>query len=225
METQRFKKLIGILTSITLVVAGVIAFNPAAVMAAINTAVDEGTGSISLSSSGAVTVTSTQLGLVKTVFDTSGNCLASSDSDPACNTTDTSAVLTGTELVFVVYVDNTTSINATDVRFQDDIDDNVGGGDYFEFQTDEFAVSEGIMIDTGSIATGATKGAIWTALTTGTSLTNALDGATAGEYCGITGTDPAVLTCGGTGAGGSNAQLDVANSTVTAIKFHVIKRD
>ena len=169
METQRFKKLIGILTSITLVVAGVITFNPAAVMAATNTAVDEGTGGISLSTSGPVDVTSTQLGLVKSVFTTAGVCIASSDSDAACGGVTTAAVLTGTELVFVIYVNNTTAINATDVRFEDSIDDVTAGPDYFEFQTATFGATDGIMIDTG-IATASTKADIWTALTTGTAL-------------------------------------------------------
>lgn len=227
MKKKGFEKLKYLLKSITIVMAGLLAFNVTHLMAATNTAIDEGSGGISLSSSGAVTVTSTQLGLVKAVFDTSGNCLASQPADAACNSSATStAVLTGTEVVFVIYVDNTTSINANNVRFQDAIDDITAGPDYFEFQTDTFAAGKGIMIATG-IGTGSSKAAIWTALSSGTSLTNALDGSTGtNEYCGIdTTVSPDLLTCGGDASSPNNDQVDITNSTITAIKFHVIKRD
>lgn len=225
MKRKRFKKIITLSRAITVVIAGALVFNSASAMAATNNAVDEGTGGISLTSSGDVTVTSTQLGLVKAVFDTSGNCLASQPADGSCNGGATSAaVLTGTELVFVIYVDNTTSINAANVRFQDSIDDVAA--DYFEFKPDEFGAGQGIMIAT-AIPSGSTKAAIWTALSGGTALTNAFDGNTGtNEYCGInTAASPDVLTCGGDAVSPNNDQLDITNSSITAIKFHVIKRD
>ena len=225
MSKRFFQPMLGFLSRVMAGIAlAMILFNPAVVPAATNQAIDEGTGGLTLSASGNVTVTSTQLGLVKAVFDTSGNCLASSDSDAACNATTSTAVLTGTELVFVVYVDNTTTTNATDVRFQDDIDDVTA--DYFEFQSNEFGAGQGITIATG-IATAATKATIWTALTGGTALTNAFDGGAAvNEYCGIdTAVSPDQLICGGDAVSPDNDQVDIANSTITAVKFHVIKRD
>ena len=194
--------------------------------AATNDAINQGTGSTPLSNTTtSVTVTSTQLGLVKVVYDTSGNCLASSDADGACNSGTTSvSVPTGTELVFAIYVPNTTAISAPDIRFQDNIDDVAT--DYFEFQANEFAASTGIAWATRA-ATGATKANIWTALASPTNLTNAFDGSTgSNEYCGIdTSASPDQLICGGDASSPNNDQVDVAADTLFAIKFHVIKRD
>lgn len=194
------------------------------VMAATNQAIDQGTGGITLTNSGTVTVTSSSLALVKAIFNTSGTCLASSDSDAACNTTSSVSVPTGTELVFVIYVSNATGIAANDIRFQDNIDDVTA--DYFEFQANKFAASQGIMWATRA-ATGATKANIWTALSTGTALTNAFDGSTgANEYCGInTGVSPDQMICGGDTVSPNNDQVNVSSDQVFAVKFHVIKRD
>ncbi len=194
--------------------------------AATNDAINEGTGTTPLSNSTtSVTVTSTQLGLVKVVYDTSGNCLASSDSDGTCNGGATTvSVPTGTELVFAIYVANTTAISATDIRFQDNIDDVAT--DYFEFQPNAFAAATGIAWATRA-ATGATKVNIWTALATPANLTNAFDGSTgSNEYCGIdTTASPDQLICGGDAVSPDNDQVDVTADTLFAIKFHVIKRD
>lgn len=205
------------------VIAALAVANPA--FAAVNSAVDGG-GGILLGGSGNVTVTSTQLNLVKAVFDSTGTCIASSDSDAACGGTNTVAVLTGTRLTFVIYVDNTTAINATDVRFTDSIDDVAA--DYFQFQT-QFsgcAAGEGMRFD-NTVATGGTKAAIYTAATAGTCLTNALDGgAAANEYAGIdTAVSPDVLYVGGDAVAPDNDQVDIPGNTIWSIAFDVIKLD
>ncbi len=194
--------------------------------AATNDAINQGTGTTPLANSAtSLTITSTQLQLVKVVYNTSGTCLTSSDSDAACNGGATSvSVPTGTELVFVIYVPNSTAVTANDIRFQDNIDDVTA--DYFEFQPNEFAASQGIAWATRAV-TGATKANIWTALSTPTNVTNAFDGSTGtNEYCGIDTTlSPDQLICGGDASSPDNDQVDVATDTLFAIKFHVIKRD
>lgn len=194
-------------------------------MAAINQAVDGGGGGVTLQDSLNVTVTSTQLGLVKVVYDTSGNCLASSDSDAACNGGANSiSVPTGTTLRFVIYVANTAAVTASDIRFVDNIDDVAV--DYFEFQANTYGAGQGIMWGTRA-ATGATKANIYTAVTGGTAVTNALDGSTqVNEYAGIdTAVSPDVLYVGGDASSPDNDQVDVAADTVFAVTFDVIKRD
>ena len=225
MQLLRIIRLFQFLVVLGIALLGGLILNSQIVLAASNTAINEGSGAVSLNSSGAITVTSTELALVKAVFDTSGNCLASQPADGACNSGATSiAILTGTEVVFVVYVDNSTTINATNVRFQDSIDDVTS--DYFEFQPNEFAPTQGIIIDSG-IASGSSKAAIWTALASGSALTNAFDGSSqVNEYCGIdTAASPDLLTCGGDASSPDNDELDISGNTITAIKFHVIKRD
>lgn len=195
-------------------------------MAATNEALDGGGGGILLGGSGTVTITSTQLGLVKAVFDQAGNCLASSDNDPACGVApfNDTAVLTGTRLTFVIYVDNTTAITANDIRFIDDIDDNAGAGDYFQFVTDTYGAGQGLAF--GTTGSGDTKANIRTAAMTGTPLTNALDGAAQlNEYAGIdTAASPDRLYVGGDNVSPDNDQVDVGNQ-VWAITFDVIKLD
>ncbi len=217
---------------LTLIVISTVLFSAALVgtaMAAVNSANDGGGGGIILGGSGNVTVTSTQLGLVKAVYDSAGNCIASSDSDAACGGTSSVSVLTGTKLTFVLYVDNTTAISATDVRFVDNIDDDSGAGDYFQFQT-QFTIAgcaagQGMAFGTRASA-GADKNNIYTAATGGTCLTNALDGSTqVDEYAGVSGASPAVLSVGGDASSPDNDRVDVTNGQVWAIAFDVIKLD
>ena len=210
-----------ILFVIGFVICAMALANPA--FAATNEAVD-GLGAILLGGSGTVTVTSTQLGLVKAVFDSAGTCLASSDSDAACGGTNTVAILTGTRLTFVIYIDNTTAITATDVRFTDDIDDVAA--DYFQFALAGCAAGEGMAFD-ATVATGGTKAAIRTAAIAGTCLTNALDGAAQlNEYAGInTGVSPDVLYVGGDAVAPDNDQVDIPANTVWSVAFDVIKLD
>ncbi len=211
---------------LTLVVISTVLLSVALVgtaMAAVNSANDGGGGGILLGGSGNVTVTSTLLGLVKAVFDSAGNCIASSDSDAACGGTNTVAVLTGTRLTFVIYVDNTTAIAASNIRITDSITD--AAPDYFQFVTDTYGVGQGLAF--GTTVTADTKANIYAAATGGTALTNALDGAAqVNEYAGIdTAATPDVLYVGGDAVSPDNDQVDVAATTVWAITFDAVKLD
>ncbi len=227
-ETKKEEKMFSKLKSILIVIVALFAICAMAgsAMAAINNAVDGGGGGVTLGASGNVTIISTALGLVKAVYDSAGNCLASSDSDALCGSTNSINVPTGTLLTFVIYVDNTSTVQATDVRFRDDIDDVAA--DYFEFQTTTYgsAPDRGIMWGTRASA-AADKNNIYTAATTGTAQTNALDGSTqVNEYAGIdTTTSPDELYVGGDASSPDNDQVDIAASTVFAVSFDVIKRD
>lgn len=185
------------------------------VMAATNQATDPGGGGVSLASSGTVTVTSSALALVKAVYSAStGSCLASSDLDALCGSTGSVNVPAGTRLRFVIYVDNTTTNPATDVRFQDSIKDI--GPDYFVFQPNAFAAGDGIR--SATLATGSNKNAIKTALSSGTNRTNVVSNA---DIAGIDMVaSPDLLSAGLPG----NAQLDIAATTIFAIEFEVIKQ-
>lgn len=198
-----------------MVLAAVMLFAAGTASAATNTATDAGGGGVSLTASPAVTVLSTQLTLVKAVY--SGNtCLASSDSDAACGGGNSTNVPTGTLLTFVIYVDNSTGLALTDVRFLDSIRDVTAGPDYFEFQPDTYAAGQGIRYATA--VSGSTKAAIKTALGSGTILTNTVSGA---DIAGIdTAASPDLLSVGQPG----NAALGVAATTTFAIEFNVIKR-
>lgn len=99
--------------------------------AATNTATNAVGGGVTLTDSGAVTVTSTNLLLVKQVYDNTGNCLASSPSDASCNGGATSvAVAAGTTLKFLIFVKNTSDVALSDVRFTDVLDTSATGFTY-----------------------------------------------------------------------------------------------
>jgi hypothetical protein len=172
-------------------------------------------GGISLTDSTDVTVNSTALALVKAVYSNT-TCLVSTDNDAACGgATDTVSVPAGTTLRFVIYVANTTGLQASDVRFQDAITD--AGGDYFEFQPNAYGAGTGIR--TATLASGTpTKADIITALNGGTPLTNIVSGA---DSAGIdTTVSPDLLTVGQAG----NAAVNIPATNTFAIEFTVIKR-
>ena len=99
--------------------------------AATNAASDPGGGSQSLTASGNVTVNAAALQLVKQVYDSAGNCLASSPTDATCNSGATTvSVPAGTTLKFLIFVKNTTAIALTDLRFQDALDVSATGFTY-----------------------------------------------------------------------------------------------
>ncbi len=184
-----------------------------AAQAATNDATNLAGGTTSLTNSGTVTVNSAALTLIKAVFDAgSGTCLASDDADAACNSTTTVSVPAGRTIKFLIYVDNTTGVSATDVRFQDMLDDT--GFTY-----------TAASIKWATAATGATKAAIFTAANTGTALTDAFDGSTgSNEYAGIdTGVSPDNLTVGGNAVSPDNDTVNIAANTVFAIVFTAVK--
>lgn len=151
--------------AVTLVAAGAPAWG------ATNTATDPGGGGITLTSSGAVTVnaTASALQLVKQVYDTSGNCLASQPADATCNSSATSiTVPVGMSLKFLVFVKNTSDIALTDIRFQDVLDTSATGFTYVAASIKRTANDGTAPADT------ATAAQIYTAANGGTAQTDAL---------------------------------------------------
>ena len=114
------------LAATTLLAAGAPAW------AATNTASDPGGGGVSLTSSGAVTVTSSALQLVKQVWNGTGTtCLASQPADATCSSSATSVTVpAGTSLQFLIFVKNTSDVALTDVRFEDVLDTTASGFTY-----------------------------------------------------------------------------------------------
>jgi hypothetical protein len=140
--------------------------------AATNQATDPGGGGVSLTSSGLVTVNSSgsALQLVKQVYDSSGNCLASMPADATCNSSATSVTVpTGIGLKFLIFVKNTTDVALTDVRFEDILDTTTTGFTYTASSIKRTANDSTAPADT------ATAAQIYTAANTGTPQTDALD--------------------------------------------------
>jgi hypothetical protein len=110
--------------TITMAVA-VVLFSATMSMAAVNNAQDAG-GTFPLTASLDVTVNTLALAsfqLVKVVYDSAGNCLASSDGDAACNGGLLIAdVPAGTALQFMIYIENPSTVQLTDISFEDVVD-------------------------------------------------------------------------------------------------------
>ena len=100
--------------------------------AATNTATNALGGGVTLADSGAVTVTSSSLQLVKQVWNGAGTtCLASQPADAACNSSATSVTVpAGSSVQFMIFVKNTSDVALTDVRFQDVVDTTGTGFTY-----------------------------------------------------------------------------------------------
>jgi uncharacterized repeat protein (TIGR01451 family) len=180
------------------------------VMAAINQATDPGGGGVALTASGAVTVNSAALQLVKQVWTTAGVCLASAPADPACNGSATTVIVpVNTQLKFVIFVKNTTNLALNDVRFQDVLDVSATG----------FTYVAGTLKYDGNQLDTATSGQIYTAVDAGTPETDAVD-AGAGRYASIVGGSN--LTVGAV-AGQANAALSVAANRAFALEFQARK--
>jgi hypothetical protein len=180
------------------------------VMAATNQATDPGGGGVTLSASGAVTVNSAALQLVKQVWTTAGACLASSPADATCNGSATTAtVAAGTPLKFVIFVKNTTALALSDVRFRDVLDITATG----------FTYVAGTLKYDGNQLDTATSLQIYTAVDAGTVETDAVDVA-AGNYASITGGSN--LTVGAV-VGQVNAALSVAANRTFALEFQARK--
>lgn len=85
------------------------------VLAGTNQATDPGSGGVTLSSSATITVNPAALSIVKQARDLNGNILPS----PA-------TVAGGTQIYFVLYVDNTTNVTLNDARIIDTIATGAG---------------------------------------------------------------------------------------------------
>jgi uncharacterized repeat protein (TIGR01451 family) len=190
-------------------------FTAGPVTAATNQATNAGSVGISLTDSGAVTVTATALQLVKQVYSAVGACLASSPADANCNASATSVTVpSGTLLKFVIFVRNTSDVALTDVRFQDLLDDTAGalGG---------FTYSAGTIRVDNSQTDLATIANIYTAVNAGTVQTDAV-GAPDDFASMNTALSPDRLTVGAA-AGQANNAVSVAAHTTYAVLFQATK--
>jgi hypothetical protein len=162
---------------------------PGLALAADNTATGDIAGQAAdLTDSNVFTINSTTLALVKAAFLTDGTALASGTNVPK-----------GTNVRFLVYVDNTTPIPVSDVNAADVLDAL-------------FAYQAGTIKVDNSVATGATAAAIYASVNATAALGDAVDGS---DVAGIAG----ATVSAGSAAG--NQQLDVAASSVWAMLFEV----
>ncbi len=184
---------------------------------ATNQATDPGGGSVSLTGSGNVTISTTALQLVKQVW-VGGTCYASQPADAACNSSATTVTVpVNTTVKFMIYVQNDADITLTDVRFQDILDDSATG----------FTYQAGTTKSDASQNAAATAANIYTAVIAGTVQTDAVDtGGT--NYVSIIdanvegGGKLENLTVGAV-AGQVNETLSVNANTTFAIVFDAIK--
>jgi len=184
-----------------------------AAWAATNTATDPGGGGVSLTASGAVTVTSSSLQLVKQVYDASGNCLASMPADATCNSSATTiSVPAGSSIKFLIFVKNTSDVALSDVRFQDVLDTTASGFTYAAGTIKRTANDGTAPVDT------ATSAQIYTAANTGTAQTDALDPLV--DYASFVGS---TLTVGAVG-GQANMSLGFQAHKSFAVIFNAIKK-
>lgn len=185
----------------------------AAVLAATNTATNAVGGGVTLTDSGAVTVTSTALHLVKQVYDSAGTCLASSPSDATCNGGATAVtVAAGTTLKFLIFVKNTGDVAVSDMRFSDALDTSATG---FTYTTGSIKRTAN---DGTAPADVATSAQLFTAANTGTAQTDALGGPDDfASYVGST------LTVGAV-TGQANQSLGFPAHKSFGIIFSVIKK-
>lgn len=195
-------------TAMKYMLAGLAMFWTLPALTATNEAIDGG-GPVTLTDSGAVTVTSSALQLVKQVYDTSGNCLASSPADANCNSSATSiTVPAGTSLKFLIFVRNGTEIAVPDVRFQDVLDVTATG----------FTYATGTLKYSNSQAANATIAQIYTATNGGTAQTDAVGAPD--DYASYSG---GTITVGAV-SGQANQTLSVTADKTFAIIFNATKK-
>jgi hypothetical protein len=159
------------------------------------------------------TVNSAILQIVKQVWDAGGNCLASSTPVGGCLNNPVT-VPAGTVVNFLIYVDNSTSVQVTDARIRDVLDDLAAGFNY---------VAGSLKWNNNTTATGAAINTIYADAAVNALLdpvdadiASALDtGGTAGQVDNIT---------IGAVAGQANAQLNITASRVFALRFQAIKK-
>lgn len=186
------RKHVVLFVPLAVITLGVMLLTAAPAMAADN----QGTGDIagdaaSLNNSNIFSLFSTTMSLNKIAFLTNGTQLASGATLPH-----------GTEVRFVIYVDNTTNFPLNDVSIQDILDPT-------------FAYQAGSMKVDNTIVSGATEAVIYSTVNAvaGT-VTDAVDG----DVASVTG---ATINAGDQNEAGNN-QLDIAANRVWAILFRVL---
>jgi len=161
-----------------------------------NTAVDPGGGSVSLGSSGPVTVNSVQLALVKQARDLAGMVLAAG-----------AYVAPGQTIYFVLFVDNATAVPANDIQITDQLDESA-----FTYVPNS--------IEAAVVPTGSNDAAIWAGVWS--SLSDAVgapdDSASITDSGGLAGLDR--LTVGAV-AVQANQPLNISGNTLRAVRFRV----
>jgi len=192
MKTMTFKskwKTCFTVTVVAFMAAALIVSGPA--MAADN----QGTGNVadvpgSLNSSNIFSLIPTSMSLNKMAFLNNGTQLTSGDTLPR-----------GTEVKFVIYIDNTTAVGMSDVSIQDVLDP-------------AFAYQLSSMLYTNSPPTGATPAQIYAAVNAGTPATDAIND----DVASAVGVNIDV----GNGVVPGNDPVDVAPSSVWAIMFRAL---
>jgi len=175
------------LTAVAFMAAALLLSGPA--MAADNIGTGDIAGdSASLNSSNTFSLFTTVMSLNKTAFLANGTRLVSGATLPR-----------GTEVRFVIYIDNTTAVGMSDVSIQDVLDP-------------AFAYQAGTLQVDNSSATGATPTQIYTAVNAGAAALDPVD-ADVASAVGVT------ITAGTTGG---NGQVDIAPSSVWAILFRAL---
>lgn len=184
------------LTSAVLIIALVLGWTCAA-FPATNVAIDPGGGGLALVSSGPVTVTSVQLALVKQARDFAGTVLP-----------DGSNVTSAQGIYFVLYVDNTTGYQASDIRITDFLNES------------EFTYVPNSM-ETTVVPSGSNDAAIWGGVWT--PVTDAVGGpddiASITDSGGPAGPDRLTV---GAEAGQTNQMLNIPGNSLRAIRFRVM---
>jgi hypothetical protein len=157
------------------------------------------------------------LQLVKQVWDETGtNCLASIPSDSNCNGSATSVTTPATgKIIFLIFIRNTISLAASDVRFQDLINDT------------EFTYQAGTMKRSPNDGTAPSDAANLSTIMAAATIaqTDAFDGDTqVDEFAGIdTGASPDDMQIGGAGGAGQNDILTIPANKTFAIRFEAVK--
>ena len=201
----------GLLT-ICLSVISIVWMPPA--FSALNQATDPGGGGTTLTNSNNVTVNSSSLQIVKQVYDIAGNCLASQPASASCNSSaTTTTVAAGATINFLIYVDNTTAAQASNIRIVDQLDETATGFTY---------VDNSLTWNNNVTATGATIATIYTdaAANALTDIESGADIASATD----TGASPAGKDKITVGTAGTNATANITASKVFALHFQAIKK-
>ncbi len=169
---------------------------PRSGIAASNTAIDPGGGNLALTASGPVSVTSAPLSLRKQARDLGGTVLPNG-----------SNVAAGTQIYFVLYVDNTTAVSAQNIQLSDLLNET-----QFTYLPNS--------LETTIVASGASDAAIWAGLWS--PLTDGLGGpddlASITNSGGPVGLDRITI---GAVPGQINQTLDITGGTLRAIRFVV----